>query len=381
MSEGTRKTKARTGLLAALASVPLACAAPDAAAQTAPPPSYQLPPASPTPDPHVQGPVVAEHPFATPTETAPAPAPVPAPLATPATPAPRPAPAATPATTSPRPAPLATASAPLPASPPAARSEPQPQPQPQPTTAEAPPPLPAPPAAPAQHGNRPGWYAAALASAAAVALGLFMVRRRRKTPVAHDAPGQTAASPSAASPSPPAALVPAATQPPAPLPAASALVLTLEVRRFSATLVNASIDYRLRVTNAGAQRLEDIIISGDMIGAHASLPAQTQFAHAGDPLEPRHRIAALAPGESADLSGTLRLPLAGAMPIRHGGAALFVPLVRLCARAGADGPAFASTHVVGEVPTRPGGGLRPFRLDLGPRIYAEVEQRKLAIPA
>lgn len=380
MSEGTRKTKAGTGLLAALASVPLAAAAPDATAQAAPPSSYQLPPASPTPDPDVQGPVVEDHPFATPTATATAPAPAASPLATPATPAPRAAPAATPAATSsasPRPAARPTASAALPATPPTAQPEPQPQ-----ATAEAAPPLPAPPATPVQQGNRAGWYAAAMAIAAAVAaLGLFMARRRRKTPVAQDTPGQTAAPPPVTSPSPPAALVPAAAQAPVPLPAAPSLVLTLEVRRFSATLVNASVDYRLRVTNAGAQRLEDITISGDMIGAHASLTTQAQFAHAGDPLEPRHRIAALAPGESADLSGTLRLPLAGAMPIRQGGAALFVPLVRLCARAGAAGPAFASTHVVGEVPTRPGGGLRPFRLDLGPRIYAEVEQRKLAIPA
>lgn len=377
MNEGTRTVTA--WLLAALAF-----AAPGGAAiaQAAPPSSYQLPPASPTPDPRLQGPVVEDHPVAQPTTTdAPPKPPSAAPLAVPSptptpTASPRPAPAARRAT-----APAAT----TPATTVPAQISPQPSPSSPATTAPEVTPLPLPssaaasapetpqaPAAPADRGDRWPWYVAALALVGGVALAMWRQAHRR----AEDAP----AAPLRTPPLPPAGPLP--TQPrQIPARPAPTLNLSLEARRFSATLVNASLDYRLRVTNAGAQPLADIAIGADMIGAHASLPAEAQLAQESATFEPLHRIAALAPGESAELSGTLRLPLAGAAAIRQGTAALFVPLVRLRAQAGADGPSFASTHVIGEVPMRPGSGLRPFRLDLGPRIYPEIEQRKLAIPA
>lgn len=382
MREGTRT--GRAWLLAALALAG-PCAA---AAQDTPPSSYQLPPASPTPDPRLQGPVVEDHPVAGPTTS------------TPATPEPDTPPTAAPVITQ-RTAPPATR-APMPSTapsptPPRSRDAaplPAPSPQPQATaTTTAPPPdgsasaaasepvsAPAPPSRDTPGESWP-WYAAALALASGIAAGLFRLARRRR-----DRGSPAVSQQSAEAPSPPAATLtpsprPAPVPPVRPTAAAPVLTVTLEVRRFSATLVNASLDYRLRVVNTGALPLADIIIGGDMIGAHASLPPEAQFAHDGAALEARHRIATLGPGESAELSGTLRLPLAGAAAIRRGTAALFVPLVRLCARAGADGPSFASTHVVGEVPARPGGGLRPFRLDLGPRIYPDVAQRKLAIPA
>lgn len=377
MNEGTRTVTA--WLLAALAFTAPGGAA---IAQAAPPSSYQLPPASPTPDPRLQGPVVEDHPVAQPTTDAPttdAPPPPPsaAPLAAPSpTASLRPAPAARRAT-----APAAT----TPAATVPAQISPQPSPSSPATTAPEVTPLPLPslaatsapetpqaPAAPADRDNRWPWYAAALALAGGIALAMWRRAHRR----AEDAPARALRT----LPSPPAGPLP--TQPrQIPAQPAPTLDLSLEARRFSATLVNASLDYHLHVTNAGAQPLADIAIGADMIGAHASLPAEAQLAQESATFEPLHRIAALAPGESAELSGTLRLPLAGATAIRQGTAALFVPLVRLRAQAGTDGPSFASTHVIGEVPMRPGSGLRPFRLDLGPRIYPEIEQRKLAIPA
>jgi len=34
--------------------------------------------------------------------------------------------------------------------------------------------------------------------------------------------------------------------------------------------------------------------------------------------------------------------------------------------------------VVGEVPENPAAALRPFRLDLGPRVYSRIGQRAVA---
>jgi hypothetical protein len=37
--------------------------------------------------------------------------------------------------------------------------------------------------------------------------------------------------------------------------------------------------------------------------------------------------------------------------------------------------------VIGETPPRPDAALKPFRLDLGPRMYSSITQREVALPA
>ena len=51
------------------------------------------------------------------------------------------------------------------------------------------------------------------------------------------------------------------------------------------------------------------------------------------------------------------------------------------ARKGAETLRLARTFVVGETPEKAGAALRPFRLDLGPRVYSRVGQREVAQPA
>ena len=102
---------------------------------------------------------------------------------------------------------------------------------------------------------------------------------------------------------------------------------------------------------------------------------------AGDGLPVLHRVPRLAAGDSARLTGTIRLPLGQIVPITHGSAQLFVALVRLALKAeshGGEALALADTFVVGEPPQAPGGGVKPFRLDLGPRIYADLAARKVS---
>jgi hypothetical protein len=162
--------------------------------------------------------------------------------------------------------------------------------------------------------------------------------------------------------------------------AGDGLTLTLEARRLDVSLVATTLSYQLRLTNHGAAPLSALAIEADLVAAHASLPVERQIANAALRLELRHALVELAPGESAEFKGEMRLPLTAVTPIRAGDAAYFVPLARLrieAAQAGDQQLVTAQTFVVGELPDQPGGALRPFRLDLGPRTFARLGQRQV----
>lgn len=164
----------------------------------------------------------------------------------------------------------------------------------------------------------------------------------------------------------------------------SPLNLDLSARQLSATLMNAVLKYELTLSNTGPDMIGQITIGGDMIGAHASLPARSQLEMSGNSIAPLHRIAALAPGESLVLKGEFKLPLVAITPIRNGKAALFIPLARFRVEATSKlglPMVIARTFVVGENQDRPGAALKPFRLDLGPRLYSQIGQRELEISA
>jgi len=161
-------------------------------------------------------------------------------------------------------------------------------------------------------------------------------------------------------------------------PTLPGLGIVLEARRMSASLMATTLSYTLTLTNNSPETLSALAIEGDMIAAHASLPPEQQIASDTQRLELRHALVTLAPGESAEFKGDFRLPLASLNPIRAGDAAFFVPLARLRVEAStaAGKPLVqARTYVVGETGDAPGAGLRPFRLDLGPRTYSRIGQR------
>ena len=193
------------------------------------------------------------------------------------------------------------------------------------------------------------------------------------------------AEPEHVAPAPvPAQPSPAATPAANPAVRAEPLTLELSARRLSATLMNTTLNYELTINNTGPEAIRSIIIGGDMIGAHASLPSRAQLELSGNNIMPLHTIAALAPGESVVLKGEFKLALAAITPIRNGNAALFIPLARFRLEAiGRSALPFAisRTFVVGEDQDRPGAALRPFRLDLGPRLYSQIGQRELALTA
>jgi hypothetical protein len=162
------------------------------------------------------------------------------------------------------------------------------------------------------------------------------------------------------------------------------LQVELAARRLSATLLNTVLNYELVVRNNGSDAIGPVLVGGDMIAAHASLPDRAQLELSGNEITPLHHIASLAPGESATLSGEFKLALVDITPIRSGNAALFIPLARFRVEASrrAAPPLVAScTYVIGEDQELPGAALKPFRLDLGPRLYSRIGQRELALSA
>ncbi len=156
---------------------------------------------------------------------------------------------------------------------------------------------------------------------------------------------------------------------------AGPLTLQMEPLRFGLTLMNASLPYRLILSNGQAESISDIRVVADMISAHASLPREQQLAGPAADAAPAHRIDQIAPGESHELKGELRLPFPQITPIRQGNLTMMLPLVRFRIET-ADGEIATRLFVVGQ--TGAGAGLQPFRLDQGPRNFTQLAHRAFA---
>jgi hypothetical protein len=159
---------------------------------------------------------------------------------------------------------------------------------------------------------------------------------------------------------------------------AARMTMTLEAKQMAATLLNATLSYRLILFNAGQTVVERVTISGNMIAAHASLSAAQQLATDDQMLDRIDEIASLAPGESITLEGELRLPVAGITPIHSGTARLFVPVARF--RVQGENTQARAAFVVGKSQPFPKATLLPFRLDLGPRIWPRLGARQINLP-
>jgi hypothetical protein len=222
------------------------------------------------------------------------------------------------------------------------------------------------------------WIVAALAFAGAAFAALFWLRRRvgpMGALVVPEIERPRVPPPPAPEPEPlPLAAAPApAPPPPAPIAADEEeephpLHIAIELRKLTLTMMNATLGYRLTLTNAGPEPLAEIAVAADLIGAHGSLPREILLAGPGTELPVKHRLAGLAPGESGDVAGELRVPLSQLRPIAQGSARLFVPLARF--RIGAEGGEPRCFTLVAGQPSPSGtGAIQPVRLDHGPRIY------------
>lgn len=389
----------RIALLAlGLAGTQMALAQP-ALAQSAG--GFRLPPGpGSTSTPRVQGPVDPDNPVISgprPTPR-PSPSPVPPPVATTAVPIPTATSAAPrPVGTAPRP----TAAAPTqPRALPPGASAPQLQPGqsapgPAPTTPPTNAPIystapargAAPALVPAASSGLPGWLLPTGGGLLALLLAIFGLlwwrRRRAEAPVEVEferpiVPAPQPEARPAALPLPEPQLSKSAPAPTLPATASLAveqdgIAIELEARRLSASLLATTLSYRLTLSNKGKEPLSALAIEGDMIAAQADLPTERQVAGRDQALALRHALVELAPGESAEFTGDIRLPLNEIVPIRSGAAAYFIPLARFRVATGAK--VLAQTFVVGETSDDPNSALKPFRLDLGPRTYSKIGQR------
>jgi hypothetical protein len=164
----------------------------------------------------------------------------------------------------------------------------------------------------------------------------------------------------------------------------SQVKLVFEPQRLTMALINATLAYRLSLTNLGDAAIGPVSIAGDIISAHASLGEGKQLLSGVEGAEPGHQLPSLDPGESISLTGELQLPITAIRPVRSGDASLFVPLARFCMTVLNGGrPPLVCTKIfiIGESPEQPEQRLRPIRIDKGPRTLSRISQRELELPA
>ncbi len=154
----------------------------------------------------------------------------------------------------------------------------------------------------------------------------------------------------------------------------------LETTSLSVSLVNATLAYQVTLANASNEPIRNLAIFGDLVSAHASVPMDEQLAGPGAASAPLHRLPELPAGQTISFNGQLRLPLNAIRAVRSEQAVMFIPLARMRVEAEGLPKAVIQTCVIGQKPNGPGAGLRPFRLDTGPRIYPDIGQRALDVP-
>ncbi len=105
------------------------------------------------------------------------------------------------------------------------------------------------------------------------------------------------------------------------------------------------------------------------------MPIAEQVADPAGTLAPLTTLESLEPGD-AEVAGEVRLPLGQVRAIPQGRAAVYVPLLRVRLTAKGRQPV-ARTFLIGQLPDRQGGRLRPFRLDEMPQSYNAIGLRPL----
>ncbi|HEX8534435.1 MAG TPA: hypothetical protein VF662_09720 [Allosphingosinicella sp.] len=370
------------------------------AKQQQPAPATTAPPAATVP------PATAPAPAATPPADRAAPPPAAAAPGT--TPAPS---AARPRSQAPaRPAPTAAAPAPTapPAEAPAGLPAPteleQALPAPAPVTAEPKtqwqPPAAAPASAPAQ--GFPWLYVGGAALLALLALAaLFAFKRSRPStepegiaePVLEEPQAAPGPDPLFARRAPAPAPDPAPTPVPSPAPAAAPptdgfvgismrprLELEFKPDRAAATLTETSVQFGLTIRNTGNRIARDIRIQIQMVNAGPDQDREIEafFAQAASRDDPA-AIQAIPPGSEARINTSVTLPKDRIRELIVQGRQLFIPVIAFNVFYEWDEGRVGQTsmsYIVGREAPSPQERMGAFRLDLGPRLYRQVDQRQ-----
>ena len=232
----------------------------------------------------------------------------------------------------------------------------------------------------------PAWVWPTLLGLAVLVLGTIIFALARRRIARRRAAVAAAAGPPeplrpVESPRPRPAGRPASSHPPTSAPARAPGPGSLEVEAVAITLnrsvMNATISYRVSLANRGLRPITQIRVHGDVTTAHGRIPADQQLADTRQEFPELHEHARLEPGQRTTMQGQLRIPLQEVRALHQGNVPVFVPLLRLAVRAAELEPR-AYTYVIGTRASGKGARPTPFRLDEGPRNYAQLSTRALA---
>jgi MYXO-CTERM domain-containing protein len=418
-----------------LFAAPLLLAAPVHAQQTeGAPPGFQLPSSStaPAPSTNQQGPELnvyrdpvtprATPPVVTPSVVVPTVTPPPAtvqPTPQASRPRPAPTPAQSPSTrpadrVTPAPTTRTPAAAPPSGNAPDAVGEDEPAnsaipatPLPQPVAPPAanaidsPEPAATPAPAATDEGSTLPWIIGGAVALIALAAA-FLLRRRRSAASSADEAAAPAIPPRTPAPvakpakaTPDLAPEPTATlHTPVAAPAATTdrpwIDMDMAVAQARYSLMGVTINYALILHNRGDRPAQDILVRGMIGNGSAQQQAVLQGFFTGQDGLPLHSAVSIAPGETIQLVGELRLSPDQIVPVDMGQRSLLIPLAAFDSsyRWGADDGdpmgqpegqgRTARAFIVGQEQEPPADRLAPLRLDQGPRQYRRPAARAAA---
>ncbi len=229
------------------------------------------------------------------------------------------------------------------------------------------------------------WWIAAVIAAIAILAGLYFYRPRgvaaagapeiepplsRRHPEPQPEPGPNQRQGKAVQPTTPPATAQSAVLPPLPIQ------LKAQAISLSRSLMNATLSYRLNLTNLGTQMLSEISIRADVVTAHGRAPVNQQLADVDSDLDVVGVVGEIRPSDSHDIRTEFKLPVGSIKTITQGRAQLFVPLLRVRIEVDGKEP-MIKTFVVGMTPQAGRGKLHPFRLDEMAQTYREIGLRAL----
>lgn len=144
----------------------------------------------------------------------------------------------------------------------------------------------------------------------------------------------------------------------------------------------ASVQFDVTVTNSGGAPARNVLVEGVMINAGAEQDVElSRFFEA--PVGSGERIDSIPPMGSVSLKSAVSLPLDQVRAYDVGGRKLFVPVIAFNALyewSGGTGQSSASFLLgrsgSGEAERDGGSRMAPLRLDLGPRLFRDLDARR-----
>ena len=144
----------------------------------------------------------------------------------------------------------------------------------------------------------------------------------------------------------------------------------------------ASVQFDVTVTNSGGAPARNVLVEGVMINAGAEQDVELSRFFAA-PVGSGERIDSIPPMGSVSLKSAVSLPLDQVRAYDVGGRKLFVPVIAFNALyewSGGPGQSSASFLLgrsgSGEADRDGGSRMAPLRLDLGPRLFRDLDARR-----